>query len=205
MQPEIFDYEQGTPEWHACRAGLITASEMDSVLAKGKGGAPSKTRRTYMLKLAGERLTGEVSQTWNGNAHTERGQMMEPEARDLYAFQTDADPMLVGFIRRGIAGCSPDSLIGTDGLLEIKTKLPHLQLDLLLADEVPPEHIPQIQAQLWVSGRQWVDFVSYWPRLPLFIKRVYRDELYIKMVETAAEAFEAELQMIVDRFAQKAA
>lgn len=198
---QIFECEQGSEDWHACRAGVITASEFDCVLAKGKGGAPSKTRRTYMLKLAGERLTGQASQIWNGNGHTERGHAMEPEARDLYAFQTDQEPTPVGFMKRGLAGCSPDSLISEDGLLEVKTKLPHLQLEVLLSQEVPSEHVPQIQGQMWVSGRQYVDFVSYWPKLPLFVKRVYRDEAYIDRLAKAVEEFEQELREIVERFA----
>lgn len=200
---EIIPCEQGSPEWHEARAGIVTASELDNVLANGRGGAPSKTRRTYMLKLAGEILTGQVGQLWAGNEHTERGHALEPEARALYAFQTDADPKLVGFMRRGRAGASPDSLLGDDGLLEIKTKLPHLQLAVLLADEVPSEHIPQLQGQLWVSGRKWVDFVSYWPGLPLFIKRVYRDEQYIEQLARAVAEFNNELDVIVARFQTK--
>lgn len=197
---EMLNCEQGSPEWHEARAGIVTASEFDNVLASGRGGAPSKTRRTYMLKLAGEILTGQVGQLWAGNEHTERGHAMEPDARNLYAFQTDADPKLVGFMRRGRVGASPDSLIGDDGLLEIKTKLPHLQLAVLLADEVPSEHIPQLQGQLLVSGRQWVDFVSYWPGLPLFVKRVQRDEPYIEQLAQSITTFNRELDEIVARF-----
>ena len=197
---QIIDCEQNSPEWHQARAGIVTASEFDSVMAKGRGGEQSKTRRTYMLKLAGERLTGQVSSLWAGNAHTERGHAMEPDARRLYAFARDAMPLPVGFMKRGNVGASPDSLIGDDGLLEIKTKLPHLQLDLLLADEVPSEHMAQLQGQLWVSGRGFVDFVSYWPGLPLFVKRVERDEGYIANLASAVAAFEAELQALVARF-----
>lgn len=197
---QIIDCEQNTPEWHQARAGIVTASEFDSVLSKGRGGEPSKTRRTYMLKLAGERLTGQVSSLWAGNAHTERGHAMEPDARRLYAFAQDRTPLPVGFMKRGNVGASPDSLIADDGLLEIKTKLPHLQLELLLADEVPSEHIAQLQGQLWVSGRAFVDFVSYWPGLPLFVKRVERDEKYIASLAGAVASFEDELQALVSRF-----
>ncbi|HBG30742.1 MAG TPA: hypothetical protein DDW98_08955, partial [Gammaproteobacteria bacterium] len=100
-------------------------------MAKGRGGGDSKTRKTYMRKLIGERITGEVGQLWAGNAHTERGHTMEPEARDLYAFLRDVTPQRVGFLRRGPIGCSPDSFVGDDGLLEVKTKLPHLQIEVL--------------------------------------------------------------------------
>ncbi len=197
-QIEVFDCEQGTPEWHACRIGIPTASEFDTVLRKsGKGpGGTSKERRTYMLKLIGEQLTGQAMEGFT-NAHTERGHEMEPAARAKYAFQEGVEPVPVGFLRRGRAGASPDSLVGEDGLLEIKTKLPHLQLDVLLTGEVPTEHIPQIQGQLWVSGRKWVDFVSYWPGLPLFVKRVSRDEQYITDLALAVAKFNDELDALM--------
>jgi hypothetical protein len=186
MDVQIFDCEQGIP----------TASEFDTVQAKGKGGGESKTRRTYLLKLAGEILTGEPMYSYN-NDHMERGKVMEDEARELYGMVMDVEPMRVGFMRRGDAGASPDSLIGDDGLLEIKTKLAHLQLDCILAGEVPSEHRAQCQGQLWISGRQWVDFVSYWPGLPLFVKRLYRDEMYIAKLRESVDSFNNELREIV--------
>src|SRR3546814_15902068 len=78
---EVVECEQGTPEWHQARAGQITASCISDVLAKGRGGADSKTRKTYMRKLIAEKLSGCVVQTWAGNAHTERGHEQEPDAR----------------------------------------------------------------------------------------------------------------------------
>ena len=84
-------------------------------------------------------------------------------------------------------------MIGDDGLIEIKSKLPHLQLDVLLRGEMPSEHKAQVQGQLWVCEREWCDFVSYWPRLPLFVKRVCRDEKYIKELQESVEKFWTEL------------
>jgi hypothetical protein len=188
MTVTVFHCEQGTEEWARCRLGIPTSSEFKSVLAKGEG----KTRKTYMLKLLGERFTGESAENFT-NAHMERGKMMEEEARRLYAFTKDADPEIVGFIRNGNIGCSPDSLIGPAGMVEIKTKLPHLQLEALFADKLPPEHKAQVQGQLWVAEREWVDFVSYWPRLPLFVKRVTRDEEYIASLKAEVEKFCDEL------------
>lgn len=205
MALQIFDCEQGTPEWFACRMGIPTASEFDTVMAKGKGGGDSKTRRTYMLKLIGERLTGEPAYSYS-NDHMERGKVMEVEARNWYVFQTDAELRQVGFIRGSTAGCSPDSLIGTAGMVEIKTKLAHLQLDLLLAGELPSEHKAQVQGQLWVAEREWVDFVSYWPKLPPFVKRIYRDEPYIAQLAAAVSQFNAEMAELQARLIpQKAA
>lgn len=197
MDVQIFDCEQGTPEWEAARLGIPTASEFDTVQAKGKGGGESKTRRTYLLKLAGEILTGEQMYSFN-NDHMERGKVMEDEARNLYAMVTDLEPVRVGFMRRGNAGASPDSLIGEDGLLEIKTKLAHLQLECILSGEVPSEHYAQCQGQLWISGRQWLDFVSYWPGLPLFVKRMNRDELYIAKLRESVDLFNNELAAMVE-------
>lgn len=202
---EIFDCEQGSPEWFECRRGIPTASEFDTVMATGRGGGESKTRRTYLYKLAGEILTGEQMYSYS-NDHMERGKEMESEARDMYVFLTDLETAKVGFIRNGQKGCSPDSLIGADGMLEIKTKLAHLQCEVLACDEFPSEHKAQCQGQLWVAEREWVDFVSYWPKLPLFAKRVFRDEPYIKKLSAAVDRFNNELADLVEKIrARKAA
>lgn len=190
--------EQGSPEWFAVRAGMPTASEFSTVMASGRGGGESKTRRTYMLKLAGELLTGEPMECYS-NAHMERGKIMEAEARDLYSFMADVEPEAIGFISNGRKGCSPDSLVGDVGMVEIKTKLPHLQLDVLLRGEMPPEHKAQCQGQMWVAEREWVDFVSYWPKLPLFVTRTVRDEEYIKTLSEAVDAFNAELDELLSK------
>jgi hypothetical protein len=207
MDLQIFNCDQGSAEWIACRAGIPTASQFDTVLAKGKGGGESKTRRTYMLKLIGERLTGAPMYSYN-NDHMERGKEMEAEARDLYSMVSDVEPVQVGFLRRGEAGASPDSLIGESGMLEIKTKLAHLQLECLLGDRLPPEHKAQCQGQLWIAEREWVDFCSYWPGLPLFRHRVYRDEVYITQIAAAVDAFNAEMLELIARvngYSQKVA
>lgn len=197
---EVIECEQGTEEWFAARSGIVTASEFATVLAKGRGCGESVTRRKYMLTLAGEILTGQIADKWEGNRHTERGKLLEGEAREAYSIITGNDPKQVGFIRRGRAGASPDSLVGEHGLLEIKTKLPHLQLELLESGEVPSEHIAQIQGQLWVTGRAWCDFVSYWPGLPVFIKLVTRDESYIARLSVAVAEFVGEVDSIVAKY-----
>lgn len=185
---EIFDCEQGTPEWLEIRAGIITASEMSSVLAKGQG----KTRDAYMRKLIGEVITGEPAETYT-NKHMERGHEWEPMARELYAERTGNTGHTCGFMRRNRVGYSPDWLVSDNGLTEIKTRLPHLQVELLLAQKVPSEHKAQIQCGLWVSEREWLDFVSYSKGMPLFVQRVYRDEEYIKTMEAEVARFYEEL------------
>ena len=197
MAVEVFDCEQGSPEWFACRLGIPTASEFSAILAEGKTkGSPSLTRRTYLYKLVAERLTGEPGDHYT-NRHMERGKEMEAEARDWYAFATDTEPQRIGFVRNGRKGCSPDSLIGKDGMLEIKTKLGHLQVDVLLGKTLPSEHRAQVQGQLWVAEREWCDFVSYWPKMPPFRLRVYRDEQYIAHLSKMVDIFCNELETVL--------
>lgn len=188
------DIEQGSPEWFAARAGIPTASRFSTVMAKGEG----KTRAEYMRKLAGEIITGELAEGFT-TPHMERGKLMEDEARETYAFINSVEPYQVGFIRSGDKGASPDSLIGTDGGLEIKTALPHIQIDRLERDRLPPEHKAQVQGNLWISEREWWDFVSYWPRLPMLVTRVYRDEPYIKAMSDEIDRFNDEKATLVER------
>jgi hypothetical protein len=205
MSMEIFtDIEQGTPEWHACRIGIPTASMFATVMANGRGGGESKTRRKYMLQLAGEQLTGQLMETYS-NGDMKRGKAMEAEAREFYAFQNDAEPVKVGFVRNGSEfnryGCSPDSFVGTNGLLEIKTAKPDVLIEIIdrPGGTLPPEHKAQVQGQLWVCEREHLDFVAYWPKMPKCIRRVYRDEAYIAGLASAVSDFNAELYELVQR------
>ena len=191
---DIVNCEQGTEDWFRARMGLPTASEFHAILAKGEG----KTRKSYMLRLAGEIVTGEPSETYS-NGHMERGKALEPEARELYAFMADAEPQQVGFIRNFGACCSPDSLLGTAGMLEIKTKLPALLIECILRGDFPPEHKAQCQGALWVAEREWIDLAVFWPKMPLFVQRAYRDEAYIASLRTAVAAFGEELAETVER------
>lgn len=198
MPIEVFNCEQGTEAWFLARAGLPTASMFSTVMASGRGGGESKTRAKYMRQLAGEIITGKPIEGYS-NHHMERGHEMEPEARDLYAFATDTVPEIVGFVRNGNKGCSPDSLVGANGMLEIKTKLPDLLIECLERDDFPPEHRAQCQGALWVAEREWIDITVYWPGIPVFIKRAYRDEPYIKTISGAVDQFNDELSALVER------
>ncbi len=185
--------EQGSSDWFQARLGIPTASEFASILTKPRRGSDeSRVRRTYMLKLIGERLTGEPMEKYT-NQHMERGRILEAEALSYFAFMQDSEVERIGFIRNGRTGCSPDALIGPDGILEIKTKLPHLLIDCLLKGEFPPEHKAQCQGELWITQREWVDLVCYWPGLPAPIIRAYRDERYIGELADAVATFCDEL------------
>ena len=194
MSVQLFNCEQGTPEWYEVRRGIPTASEFSTVMAKGEG----KTRRTYLLKLAGELLTEECAESYS-NANMERGKAMEAEARELYAFQKDVEPQLVGFIRNGRVGCSPDALIGTAGALEIKTALPHILIDYLLKDEFPATHKAQTQGVLMVAEREWIDLSVYWPKLPPLVKMARRDEPYIANLRGELDRFLDDLDATVEQ------
>lgn len=194
----VHECEQGSPEWFARRMGIPTASEFSTILAKGKGDSESKTRLAYMRKLAGEVLTGEPMDSYT-NVHMERGKAQEDEARNFYCFERDCDVTRVGFVTNGNKGCSPDSLIGDIGGLEIKTALAHIQIERLEKNELPPEHKAQVQGSIWICERDWWDFVSYSPRLPLLIVRVQRDDGYIANLAGAVDKFNTELNELVDR------
>lgn len=201
MALQIIDCEQGSEQWCTARLGIPTASKFATILAKGRDGGASKTRAEYMRKLVGELLTGSQMDSFT-SGHTERGKEYEPEARNLYAFMRDCEPQMVGFIRNGQKGCSPDSLVGNDGGLEIKTALPHIQVERLLANRCPPEHVAQVQGSLWIAEREWWDFVSYWPGLPILVTRVHRDEEYIANLSAAVDQFNEELAELVERVRQ---
>lgn len=200
---EIFtaeDCPQGSEAWFAARAGVVTASCFDEVLAKGRGGADSKTRTKLLRTLATEVITGKPVPGWGGNEHTERGHVLEAEARSLYASSCESEVTQIGFVRRGRIGASPDSLVGEQGLLEIKTKLPHLQIELLESGKLPPEHVAQVQGQLLVTGRLYADFISYWPGLPLFEIRVGRDPEYMANLQSELNLFLMEMDSLIRKY-----
>ena len=188
--------EQRTTEWHQARLGKVTASRVSEVIAKGKGA----TRESYMADLIVERLTGQRGGGFS-TAHMEWGTEQEPHARAAYSARTGELVEEVGFIqhpRLEHAGASPDGLVNDEGLVEFKCPATSTHLDTLLAGEVPTKYIPQIQFQMACTNRAWCDFVSYDPRLPehlrMFVKRVERDDAYIKMLEGEVTKFLTELE-----------
>lgn len=194
---QIFNCAQGSPEWFACRLGIPTASEFKAVMTKGRGGAPSDTRSTYMMELLSERL-GIMLDSFGGNAHTERGHTLEPRARKLYQLMNPERKITeIGFMRRGKAGASPDSLVDHNGLTEIKSKISTKHLKAMMVERaLPAEHVHQVQGQLWISGREWCDFISYCEGLWPFIVRVQRDEKLIAEMAVAVAEFNQELDAL---------
>jgi hypothetical protein len=185
---------QGTPEWFEVRRGLPTASNFSKILAKGEG----KTRASYMRFLAGEIITGEPGETFQSE-EMKRGQRMEAELRDLYAYLTETAPVQIGFITNGAKGGSPDSLIGNDGMLEIKSCKPEVMAELIDADKFPSKHVAQCQGNLWIAEREWIDISCGWPKMPTLIKRAYRDESYIRRLDEEVDLFNEELTELVEK------
>lgn len=187
---QIFkDIEQGTDEWHALRIGLVTMSKLQCLLVSGKAlGSFGTGAVTYMNELIGERFTGLPVESFS-TASTERGHRDEVVACELYELENDCKVDHVTFITNHGVGYSPDGMVGSSGLIEIKSKLPKLQVEIFATNEVPAEHEAQIQGGLWVSDRDWLDFISYCDGMPTFTKRVYRDEKEIRTIARRVSDF----------------
>lgn len=195
--PTIIDCAQNSDEWYAARRGIPTGSCFATVQAEGKTkGSPSITRRKYMLQLIGERNQTRDPERFESEA-MKRGHELEAEAVQVYELLTGNKAEPVGFYRQdfpwGSAGCSPDRIVGEDGILGIKTAKPEILYEWILAQRLPPEHVAQTQGELWITERQWFDFVGYWPGLPLFIHRVYPDPEYHKNLVLALRNFHADM------------
>jgi putative phage-type endonuclease len=190
--------DQGSESWFQIRIGKVTASRVSDVLAKTKSGY-SASRDNYMAQLVCERLTGQKAEGFT-NASMQWGTETEPLARAAYEALKNVLVDEVGFVPHPtiqMAGASPDGLVGDDGLLEIKCPNTSTHIDTLLSETVPTKYYTQMQFQLACTGREWCDFVSFDNRLPeelqLFVKRVPRDEMYIKLMEAEIVQFIAEL------------
>lgn len=206
--------QQGTEQWHRDRLGHITSSKIDTVLTKARsGGGLSVGAETYMLNLIGERLTGKPCDEFYSK-YTQWGKDNEAQARAIYALDALADNAVVtqiGFVWHPTirwVGGSPDSLVGADGILEIKcpyTAKNHLAV--VLSNEVPDEHMTQCQANLWVTGRAWCDYVSFHPDMPLHLQskviRVLRDEIAIEEIDRRVRQFAEQLEIRMAKLLQR--
>jgi len=190
--------DQGSEAWFEARIGKVTASRVADVLAKTKSGY-STSRDNYMAQLVCERLTKQKAESFS-NAAMQHGTDTEPLARAAYESLKDVLVDEVGFVPHPsiiMAGASPDGLVGDNGLLEIKCPNTATHIDTLLSQTVPSKYNTQMQFQMACTGRSWCDFVSFDNRLPeelqLFVKRVPRDDVFIKQTEDAIVKFLAEL------------
>jgi predicted phage-related endonuclease len=174
----IHDVKQGSPQWNELRLGRPTSSEFDRLLTpKGKA---STQAVDYIYRLVAERVTGVALDPPTSKAMN-RGTELEADAVAMYEFLTNNKTQLVGFVTDDLKryGASPDRLVGEDGLLEVKCPMPHTHVRYLCEEGIPAEYKPQIQGQLFVTGRKWCDSISFCPGFPTHIVRVERDEEYI--------------------------
>ena len=195
--------QQGTPEWHQLRAGKVTASRVADILAQTRTG-PSASRQNYLIELALQRSTGTIEPSYT-NAAMEWGTQTEPQARVAYEVETGNFVDQVAFIDHPTIanfGCSPDGLIGDDGLIEIKCPNSATHWEYFKAKKPPQKYVTQIQTQLCVTGRKWCDFVSFDPRMPsrsqLLIVRVDRDDAFIAEIEEKVKQFLSEVEVEVN-------
>lgn len=186
---------QGTEEWKKERSGCATASCFDKVMSKGRNGGEAVGRAKYRIQIVTERLTGIPVEGYT-NAIMQRGIEIEPEARMAYEAALGVVVEEVGFLRHASipnCGCSPDGLVGDDGMVQIKCPESTTHLGWMEAGVVPAEHVAQMQGEMAVTGRAWSDFVSYDPRFPenlrLFVVRLPRDPAYIKEEEREIRVF----------------
>ena len=191
---------QRDAQWFRDRAGKITASRMADIMARTKTG-PSASRKNMITRLAVERLIGTCVETYS-NAAMQRGIELEADAIRAYEDDQLLSVELVDFVQHpkiAFVSCSPDGLVGTDGLVEIKCPSAEAKhYEALRYGAHAQEYRWQLQGQLWVTDRQWVDAVSFDPRFPaglqLAIVRVERDEKAIAELE--AECIEANDEVI---------
>ena len=192
---------QGSDEWMAARCGLLTASEMKLIITPTLKVASNDKERQHLYELLAQRITGYVEPHYVSDDML-RGREEEIHARAVYA-ETYAPVQEVGFITNDqwgfTIGYSPDGLVGQDGLIECKSRRAKYQMQTIIEGVVPDDYALQLQTGLLVSGRKWIDFVSYCGGLPMVTMRVYPDEKIQSAIIEAATAFEARL---AERLAQ---
>lgn len=192
---KYYDVEQNSPEWFSLRLGKFTASTFKDLFLK-------ETTQTYqdaIYKVVFEILTKESPESFT-NEWMQRGSELEGEARAWYEFDKDLKVSNGGFFELNEwIGASPDGLIGEDGLIEIKCPKYSTMINYLIDKKLPETYKWQVQGQLWVSERDWTDFIAYHPKLPRFILRVKRDEKLIKELKEKTDIAIEKVQQTLEK------
>lgn len=199
------DLLQGTDEWMDQRRGMVTASAVGKLITpKTVTPASNPESRGLTVLLASERITGWTEPTFLSDDMM-RGIADEPIARDKYS-EHYSPVTECGFMvedRWGFQiGYSPDGLVGDDGLIEIKSRRPKTQLATILAGEVPIENMAQLQCGLLVTGREWIDYVSWCGGMPMFVKRVLPQQKWFEAITEAAATFEKNVAEMISAYGQ---
>lgn len=194
-------HEQGTAEWLSERCGKVTASKIADVMAKTKTGYGAG-RANYMADLIAERLTGEPKQGFVNEA-MRWGTETEPQARAMYELETGFIVTETGFVPHPTiegAGASPDGLVNDDGLVEIKCPNTATHIDTLRGAKIDRKYLLQMHWQMICTSREWCDFVSFDPRLPLemqmHIQRVEKDAQLVEEITADVTQFLTELNEV---------
>jgi putative phage-type endonuclease len=192
----IHNCQQGTDEWLKIRLGKFTASKAQAIATNGKG------LDTLVFEKAEEIITGQFKQGYK-NADMERGNELESRARNLYELETGNVVNEVGFVELSeYVGCSPDGLVGNDGLFETKCPSFRVYYEFLTTGVINTGYMWQMQMQMLVTDRKWCDYVVYNPVFksqPIIIKRVERDEKSINKLEVGLQTAQAKLKDILER------
>jgi putative phage-type endonuclease len=201
----VVNVEQGSAEWLAHRVGKVTASRVSDACAvlKRKEGE-SAARAKYRLELITERLTGLASDHFV-SADMDRGTELEPYARAAYEVERDVMVDRVGLVLHpewDFAASSPDGLVNSDGLIEIKCGRITTHCEWMQDGVVPEEHRPQMYWNMLCCEREWADFVSYHPRFKPWVIRLQRDEEIIKRMEDEVYRFNEEVEKGVRELGQ---
>ena len=196
------DIEQGSDDWLSVRRGILTASEMRLIMTPTLRPASNDKERAHLFELIGQRITGYTEPHYISDDML-RGNEDEVAARIRYA-EHFAPVTECGFVTNDdhgvVIGYSPDGLVGDDGLIECKSRRQKYQIETILADEVPAEYLLQCQTGLLVTGRKWLDFISYCGGLPMFVKRVWPCPEIHRAILDAALAFEQRLAAAQTRY-----
>lgn len=187
MAQIITSFEQGSLDWYAEKLGMFSGSDFHIMLGE------SKTKEAFMYKKLGERLFGDYDMEETQSQAMERGSLLEPEARRLYCAANEVDVLTCGVVKpdegsefRDYALCSPDGLVGDDGIIEIKCPLARNYLQWVEKDfYIKPQYKTQVQFNLFITERNWCDFIYYHPRAGMKILRIERNEEYIDNIVTA--------------------
>ena len=196
--PIIHDVEQYSDAYDQLRRGIPTASQFDKIITPG--GKPSASWKKYAYHLIAERFLGRKVDSYT-SPYMERGLELESDSVEFYEMMRDVKAERVGFITTDdkLIGCSPDRLIGEDGLLECKVPAPATHVEYLLSGEIDQKYKPQCQGQLFVSDRKWVDILSYHPEMPPVIIRVERDPVFIACLENLLWEFNSFLREVMTK------
>ena len=201
------EIEQGSPEWHELRRGIITASVASSLITPTGKIANNDTVKKLAYQMAAERITGRVEKSFV-SYDMERGNIEEVFARDLYSktYQSVTECGFIDTLFFGArVGYSPDGLVGDDGLIEIKSRMAKYQIQTICTQEVPSEYMLQLQFGLWITCRKWIDFIQYSNGMSMYVQRVTPNAETVKIIEEAVTAFEKRVKDIIDEYKVKAA